>query len=766
MKQAPTKSGGRRGKRRFNLPSLAAAGAALGLGLGAGTASAAASLPTIEVSAPNTVITQSCHVVIAPGAVIADAGGQGVIRIGAPNLELDFAPGSALRGCPADTPPDEYKGYGIRLDGQAGVTIRGLRVSGFWCGLWAAKADGLVLEHIDASDNRRARLKSTPAAEDGADWLFGHDNDKREWLANYGAALYVERSAGVTVRDCRVWHGQNGLCLDRVRGSRIYDNDFSFNSGWGLALWRCEDNVISRNALDFCVRGYSHGVYNRGQDSAGIFVFEQNNRNVFAENSATHGGDCFFGFAGREALGETGQHPVEWYQRRGNTDNLLVGNDFSYAAAHGIENTFSFGNKYLKNRLVGNAICGVWAGYSRATLIAGNHLEGNGEMGYGLERGGVNIDHGGDNQILHNSFLDNKCGVHLWGGPNPGFDSRGWAKANGYASTGSVIAGNTFRGDTLAFHFRGPGQVTLGPNELVGLGREMIDEPAYQVTRDENLLVPPLEVPPCQVFGAKHPVGARPELRGRQNIILTQWGPWDHQTPLFRLVKSKGGSAIYEVLKVPCAEARVETLGEKVRPDLRPAPGKTDESLITVNAVAPGVHSYALKAWAGGKPLAEIKGTLLAAKWQATFFRWPADVDPRKDLAGYRKLAQGPTAVSDELDELSFKYGMRGPSDLGISEKITAARFSQDHFGMIARTRLPLAKGTWEFTTTSDDGVRVQVDGRPVIENWTWHGPTRDTGKLTLAADQTVEIVVEHFQIDGFAVLDFSLARPAEAASR
>jgi hypothetical protein len=58
------------------------------------------------------------------------------------------------------------------------------------------------------------------------------------------------------------------------------------------------------------------------------------------------------------------------------------------------------------------------------------------------------------------------------------------------------------------------------------------------------------------------------------------------------------------------------------------------------------------------------------------------------------------------------------------------------------------------------------VDGRPVIENWTWHGPTRDTGKLTLAADQTVEIVVEHFQIDGFAVLDFSLARPAEAASR
>jgi parallel beta-helix repeat protein len=751
-------------RRWFRLLSVAAVLVAFGLGFSAGAVAAASILPTIEVAAPNTVITQSCRIVVAPGAVIPDADGQGVIQIGAPNIELDFAEGAALRGCPADTPPDQYKGYGIRLNGQAGVRIRGARVSGYWCGLWATRAEGLVLDNIDASDNRRARLKSTPVAEDGGDWLFGHDNDKKEWLANYGAALYIEQSAGVTVRDSRVWHGQNGLCLDRVTGSRIYDNDFSFNSGWGIALWRCARNVISRNAVDFCVRGYSHGVYNRGQDSAGIFVFEQNNENVFAENSATHGGDCFFGFAGREALGETGQHPVEWYKRRGNTDNIVVGNDLSYAPAHGIENTFSFGNKYLKNRIVGNAICGVWAGYSRETLIAGNDFEGNGEMGYGLERGGVNIDHGGDNIIIHNSFLTNKCGVHLWGGPNPEFDKKSWAKANGYASTGSVIAGNTFNGDSLAFHFRGPGQVTLGLNRLVGVGKEMIDEPAYQVARNENLAVAPLEVPPYPVFGRNRPVGARPELRGRQNIILTEWGPWDHRTPLVRLVKSAGGSAVYEVLKVPTADARVETLGDKVRSDLRPAPGKADGSLVAVSAVEPGVHSYVLKVTAAGKPLAEVTGTLLAAKWQATFFKWPAEVDPRKNLEGYRKLAQGPAAVSDEVEELSFKYGMRGPSDLGISEKITAAKLSQDHFGMIARTRLPLTKGTWEFTTTSDDGVRVRVDGRPVIENWTWHGPTRDTGKLTLDADQTVEIVVEHFQIDGFAVLEFSLARQAEPA--
>ena len=36
--------------------------------------------------------------------------------------------------------------------------------------------------------------------------------------------------------------------------------------------------------------------------------------------------------------------------------------------------------------------------------------------------------------------------------------------------------------------------------------------------------------------------------------------------------------------------------------------------------------------------------------------------------------------------------------------------------GVIARTDLQLPKGRWRFRTLSDDGVRVLVDGKPVIE--------------------------------------------------
>jgi hypothetical protein len=68
------------------------------------------------------------------------------------------------------------------------------------------------------------------------------------------------------------------------------------------------------------------------------------------------------------------------------------------------------------------------------------------------------------------------------------------------------------------------------------------------------------------------------------------------------------------------------------------------------------------------------------------------------------------------------------------------------------------------LTKLSDDGIRVSVDGKPVIENWTWHGPTHDSGTLDFAADKTVEIVAEHFQIDGYAVLLFSLSPHTKAA--
>jgi parallel beta-helix repeat protein len=286
----------------------------------------------IEISASTTV---------KPGVYrIADGDGNGVIHVVGDNITVDFQ-GAELVGAADGQAADTYGGKGVVITGK-GVTVQNVKVRGFKVGIYAHDAPGLCIEDVDLSDNYRQRLKSTPQREATTDWLSPHHNDEQQWLTRYGAGLYIERSDKVMVRRVRARRGQNGIILDRVNDSRIYDNDCSFLSGWGLALWRSSRNIVSRNAFDFCVRGYSHGVYNRGQASAGILMFEQNNDNVIAENSATHCGDGIFGFGGSASLAGTG--------RTGNNGNLLIGNDFSYAAAHGIEMTFSFDNRLIDNR--------------------------------------------------------------------------------------------------------------------------------------------------------------------------------------------------------------------------------------------------------------------------------------------------------------------------------------------------------------------------------------------------------------------------------
>jgi parallel beta-helix repeat protein len=507
----------------------------------------AANLPVVTVQSDDTQVAQSCRIEIPPGLILNDANKNGVIQVVASDIIIEFAPGAVLRGAASHAAPDTYEGYGIHIARQYDVTIRGGRISGFRAAVWASDAPGLTLESIDASDNRRMHLRSTPEKEAAEDWLYPHNNDERSWLDEYGSALYVERSDRLTVRDCKVWHSQNALCLDRVNDARICDNDFSFNSGWGIALWRSCRNVITRNACDFCIRGYSHGVYNRGQDSAGLLFFEQCSDNIVAENSATHCGDGFFGFAGKEALAKSARpasapasaptsapgNSASQPAALGCDRNLLINNDFSYAAAHGIEMTFSFDNRFIGNRLIGNAICGIWAGYCQRTLIADNEIAENGDPGYGLERGGIDIDSGRLNQIVGNKFRQNACGVHLWW-TSPPPDLIAWARRNLLDCEGNLIAGNVFDADELTFHFRGRGKVTLAANELLNTKREVEAADQIRIVREEKAPSEPYQPPTYPAFGRKHPVGARAALSGRENIIMTEWGPSDHVSPPVR----------------------------------------------------------------------------------------------------------------------------------------------------------------------------------------------------------------------------------------
>jgi hypothetical protein len=165
------------------------------------------------------------------------------------------------------------------------------------------------------------------------------------------------------------------------------------------------------------------------------------------------------------------------------------------------------------------------------------------------------------------------------------------------------------------------------------------------------------------------------------------------------------------------------------------------------------VHPYTVEV-AGEGFERTFSGTMMSTSWDVVVFPW--EVDPREDLEAWRKLANGGQAVRTTVGTLNLPYGGGGPRDvLGLGPEAPGG----NHFGTIAKASLALPAGTWRFTTMSDDGVRVIVDGKPVIENWTWHGPTENEGIFGLFEDAEVEIVVEHFEIDGWAVLELRIER-------
>jgi hypothetical protein len=68
---------------------------------------------------------------------------------------------------------------------------------------------------------------------------------------------------------------------------------------------------------------------------------------------------------------------------------------------------------------------------------------------------------------------------------------------------------------------------------------------------------------------------------------------------------------------------------------------------------------------------------------------------------------------------------------------------------------------TYTFSTVSDDGIRLWVGGALVIDNWTVHPPTGNTGTVTLQAGQWYPLTLEYFEAAGGAVISLAYASPS-----
>jgi hypothetical protein len=112
-------------------------------------------------------------------------------------------------------------------------------------------------------------------------------------------------------------------------------------------------------------------------------------------------------------------------------------------------------------------------------------------------------------------------------------------------------------------------------------------------------------------------------------------------------------------------------------------------------------------------------------------------------------------AVHSRVDgELSFEYGYGGPyPDMPV-----------DGFSIRWTGRfIPKKTGTYRFLLTSDDGSRLILDGKTVIDHWGRHAAAEKTADIRLDAGKETILRIEYNEIGGAASIRFGWARMPEA---
>lgn len=686
-----------------------------------------------------------------------------VIVIEGNDITIDFN-NALLDGKLSGQVPNEFTGLGILVRNGKNIVIKNLQARGFKIALLAENVEDLQILDSDFSYNYRMKLYSTRERENFQDWLSYHNNESDEWF-RYGAGIYLKNCDQALVKNVRITQGQNALLMTNCNDGLFYNNTFHFNSGLGIGMYRSSRNRIMHNVLNFNIRGHSEGFYNRGQDSAGILVYEQSNDNIFAYNSATHSGDGFFLWAGNHTM-ETG--------KGGCNGNLLYGNNFSYAPTNGIEVTFS-SNKMINNKLIGCRY-GIWGGYSFDSYMAGNEIVGN--------EYGIAVEHGQNNSMAYNLIQNNNIGIQLWERATQPADW-GYAQNRDVQSRDYDIRRNLFLNDSIPLMIASTDRVAINddnlfldfkkllvaekPNERFYLVKNDIEATgnlgdAPGDTKSMNRMIDPTknklsasgwQMPSLEAFAPAAMSDAmsippNPYL-SRAYMRINEWGPYNYAYPEIWLESIEANIYTFALIG-PQGDWRVKKVqGLKLQP--------SSDVLKIIGKRLPNADFIELEMEYNGAAFVTQLGESIAAgtnyqvhfsrfekelDWQVQFYAYDEANDPIKNYKAFKNL-QTQTPLHQEKSKGLQYVWWRAPH-----ESVPA-----DRFATFARTEANLPRGKYRIILTSDDGVKFYLDGKLLVNRWDVHESAVDDFVVTLRGKHTFEI--EHFDANGLANLDMRI---------
>jgi hypothetical protein len=240
-----------------------------------------------------------------------------------------------------------------------------------------------------------------------------------------------------------------------------------------------------------------------------------------------------------------------------------------------------------------------------------------------------------------------------------------------------------------------------------------------------------------------------------------------------------GGSAYYVIAPVGASGiAFLGDVGKFVSIGKKRITRLVDEGVVEVSiAFAPGEQSVTLQGYSPALvAVSALKGEVLQTNYDTARRRFSIVVSPAPDQAATLRISRL------EIDSQQIEYGLLGEyyantnlTDLKLTRvdkvidfdwgnkppapSIAANSFSARWSGWVA----PRYSEAYTFHVTSAGGVRLWVNGKRIIDNWTEHSVTEDSGTIQLQGGKKYSIRVEYYNRSGAATLRLMWSSASQA---
>jgi PA14 domain-containing protein len=245
--------------------------------------------------------------------------------------------------------------------------------------------------------------------------------------------------------------------------------------------------------------------------------------------------------------------------------------------------------------------------------------------------------------------------------------------------------------------------------------------------------------------------------------VVDDWGPYDWRSPKLWPIDSLCAAVVRLQVLGPRLYGRWRLLSARglahisdssgTVPDtisVTPAHGsETDWALTLEYRGAATLSPRGVRTKAGAPVQFSYRHFEPRIAWNARFYAWSDSTDPRTKPNAFVQLLETAKPLI-ELTPARLDYLWYRPT----IKEVPQARFAVDAKGSVA---LPEGS-TYELRTISDDGIRVWLDGKLVIDHWTPHESDMGVDRVSIAPGAH-DVRVQYYQVDGWTELRVEIVR-------